>query len=63
MGELVNLRRVKKQRAAADAAAQADANRRRFGRTKAEKQSDSLARDKAKAQLDQARLDPDGSIC
>ena len=63
MGELVNLRQMKKRRAAADAATQADANRRKFGRTKAEKQSDTLARDKAKAQLDQAKLDPDSSIC
>jgi hypothetical protein len=63
MGELVNLRQMKKRRAAAESAAQADANRRKFGRTKAEKQSDRLARDKAQAQLDQAKLDPDGSIC
>lgn len=63
MGELVNLRQMKKRRAAAEAAAQADANRCKFGRTKAEKQSDSLARDKAQAQLDQAKLDPDGAIC
>lgn len=37
MGEIVNLRRLKKQRARQDAEAAAAENRVRFGRTKAER--------------------------
>ena len=40
MAEIINLNRARKQRAAAAKQAEAEANRARFGRTKAEKQAD-----------------------
>ncbi len=60
MAEIVNLRRVKKQRARAAAAADAAANRDKHGQTAAAKRTterETAARDKL---LDQARLGPDG---
>ncbi len=39
--------------------AQADANRRRFGRTKAEKASDKDTRERARREIDDKRLDRD----
>ena len=57
MGDLVNLRQVKKRRARAENAASAEANRHLHGRTKAEQQNE-LARSRlAERVLDQARLD------
>lgn len=50
MADIVNLRQVRKQKARADKAAQADQNRIVFGRTKAEKLKQSA--DKAKAERD-----------
>ena len=62
MGDLVNLRAVKKHRDREAAAAVAEANRRRHGRTKAEKSAEATANRLAAKILDQARLDPpDGS--
>lgn len=57
MGELVNLRQVKKQQEKAAKAALADANRRLHGRTKTEKAADAAAKAQAEKTLDQARLD------
>jgi hypothetical protein len=57
MGELVNLRMAKKRRASAQAAADAQANRVAYGRTKAEKQVAESERKRAGTLLDQARLD------
>ncbi len=57
MGDLVNLRQVKKQRAKAAKAAKAEANRLRHGRTPAQKAADRAAEEKSRAALDQARLD------
>ena len=48
MAEIINLRSARKARARAEKATVADANRRQFGRTKAEK---------AAAAQEQARLD------
>ncbi len=59
MAEIVNLRRVKKQRARAGQAEQAAANRARHGRTKAEKAADALAAERRESALDQARIAPD----
>lgn len=61
MGDLVNLRMVKKRLAKAEAAAGAAAQRARFGRTKAEKLADSGVRERVDRVLDQARLDPEPS--
>ena len=40
MAEIINLNKVRKAKAAVDKAARADANRARFGRTKAQKQAE-----------------------
>ncbi len=58
MGELVNLRRVKKLREKAAGDAVAEANRRLHGRTKAERIADTLDQNRAARVLDQAKLDP-----
>jgi hypothetical protein len=52
MSEIVNLNRVRKAKAREDRAAQADANRTKFGRTKAERE-----RQAAQDALVTARLD------
>ncbi len=59
MGEIVNLRRVKKQRAKAEAEELAAANRARHGLAPDERErqaSEAKARDKL---LDQSRIEPD----
>jgi hypothetical protein len=55
MGEIVNLRRMKKQRERDDAAALAKQNRVRHGRTKAEKANDQRAEERRQALLDASR--------
>ena len=55
MGENVNLRQVKKQRAKAEAAAQAAENRARFGRTTAQKRSEAAEEARLQGLLDGAR--------
>jgi hypothetical protein len=57
MGDVINLRAVRKAKTRAKAAVQADANRAKFGRTKAEKQADAIERARRKALLDGAKLD------
>ncbi len=52
MAELVNLARVKKARAKAEAEALAAANRAKHGRTKAEKANDARAEARHQALLD-----------
>ena len=59
MAEIVNLRRVKKQRARAEAAEQAAANRAKFGRSKAEKQADTLEARRAAKVLDGVKREDD----
>ncbi len=61
MAEIVNLRRARKDKARRDRESEADANRRRFGRTKAEKTADKDAESRARQSLDGKRLDPDKS--
>ncbi len=58
MAEIVNLRRVKKQRAAAEQAAEAQRNRVLHGRTKGEKLRDRLEAERAARGADGARLEP-----
>lgn len=55
MGDLVNLRRVKKQRARDEAAGQAAENRARHGRTSAQKQADETAEKRRLLHLDGKR--------
>ena len=58
MAEIVNLRRVKKQRAAAEQAAEAQRNRVLHGRTKGEKLRDRLEAERTARGADGARLEP-----
>lgn len=57
MGDLVNLRRVKKQRARVDAASAAETQRLLHGRTTAQKRADAAAEARLKSAVDQALLD------
>ena len=57
MGEVINLRRARKQRAWAEASARADQNRQLFNRTTAEKTRDAAGHARIEATLDGARLE------
>jgi Domain of unknown function (DUF4169) len=57
MGDVVNLKRVKKRNEREQSARQADANRARFGRTKAERAGDEHHNDRASDLLDQHKID------
>lgn len=59
MAEIVNLRRARKQRARAEATAEAQQRRLLHGRTKAEKLLEMLEKDRADRELTGARLMPD----
>ena len=59
MGEIVNLRRIKKARAKAEADRQTAANRARHGRTLAERDAADTERTRQARTLDGAALDPD----
>lgn len=56
MADVVNLKRVKKRAAREKDAKLADANRARFGRTKAERARDDQRASRANEQLDQHKL-------
>lgn len=65
MGDIVNLRTVRKQRERATREAEAAANRSRFGRTKGQKRQDADDAARARRDLDGKRLErpddvPDG---
>lgn len=57
MGDVVNLKRFKKRSEREQSAKQADANRARFGRTKAERARDEHRTDRSNDLLDQHRID------
>ena len=57
MGDVVNLKRFKKRNEREQSAKQADANRARHGRTKAERARDQQQKDRASDFLDQHRID------
>ena len=59
MGEIVNLQRIRKQRAKAAAAKDAAENRVRHGRTGAARQTEALEAARRKAALDGAKKDPE----
>lgn len=59
MAEIVNLRRARKDKARREREGEADANRRRFGRTKAEKAADKDAEERARRDIDGKRIDRD----
>ncbi|MDH7640602.1 DUF4169 family protein [Sphingomonas oryzagri] len=55
MAEIVNLNRARKARAKAEAGKQAEANRAKFGRTKAEKDRDAAEQARRDTLLDGAK--------
>jgi hypothetical protein len=57
MGELINLKRIKKRAERDRSAKQADVNRARFGRTKSERVADERRTERANNLLDQHRID------
>ncbi|HLN23384.1 MAG TPA: DUF4169 family protein [Patescibacteria group bacterium] len=57
MAEVINLNRFRKARTREDEARQADENRVRFGRTKAEKQQDQAEADRSAKDLDGKKVD------
>ena len=59
MAEIVNLGRVRKAKARREKESEADANRRRFGRTKAEKIADRDAKTRASRSLEGKQLEPE----
>jgi hypothetical protein len=61
MAEIVNLKRARKDKARRDRESEADANRRLFGRTKAEKSADRDTATRARQSLDGKQLEPEKS--
>jgi hypothetical protein len=59
MAEIVNLKRARKEKARRERDNKADTNRRRFGRTKAEKTADKDADERARRALDARQLEPE----
>ncbi len=59
MADVVNLKRARKDKARRERDSEADANRRRFGRTKAQKAADQDAEARGRQSLDGKRLEPD----
>jgi len=59
MAEIVNLRRARKDKARQQRESEADANRRRFGRTKAEKAADKDAQERTQRDIDGKKIDRD----
>ena len=58
MADIVNFRRARKDKQRRERDARADANRRRFGRTRVEKAADEDAADRRRRTLDGKRLEP-----
>ncbi len=59
MGDVVNLRGVRKQRKREDDARQAEENRARHGRSKAEKQRDRIEAERLRTHVEAHRRDGD----
>ena len=59
MAEIINLKRARKDKARRESDREADANRRRFGRTKGAKAAELRAHDDARRALDGKKLVPD----
>lgn len=57
--EIINLNRVRKEKARRDKASVAEENRVRFGRTRAQKALDRISAEKARHHVDGHRLDDD----
>ena len=61
MGEVVNLKRIRKRNEREQSAREAEANRARFGRNKAERKADEQRTRRASELLDQHRIDDGGA--
>ncbi len=59
MGDVVNLNKLRKARARVEAKVQADANRVKFGRTKAERKRDEIEGNRLVKTIEGAKLDDD----
>jgi Domain of unknown function (DUF4169) len=59
MGEIVNLRIARKRKARVEAAVQADANRAKHGRSKAQKDADAKETARRDAVLDGVKREPE----
>lgn len=59
MAEIVNLRQARKRKLRDAKGQQASENRAKFGRTKGEKQRDTIEAERGRRQHDQAKLTPD----
>ena len=59
MADIVNLRRARKDKAQREHEAEAKANRRRFGRTKAEKAADEDEKARTRREIDGKLIDRD----
>ena len=57
MAEIVNLKRLRKDKARREHERTAEANRLRFGRTKAQKLADNDAKQRERRQLDERKLE------
>jgi hypothetical protein len=57
VAEIINLNRARKAKARVDKQAEAEANRAKFGRSKAEKLADAAERARAERELDGAKRD------
>jgi len=60
MGKLINLKRIRKRIEREASAKQADANRARFGRSKAERIQEDKRTNRAATLLDQHRIESEG---
>jgi len=58
--EIVNLRQARKRKQHADSEKQAEDNRRKYGRTKAERETARKRRDELEKKVDGHRLPPSG---
>jgi Domain of unknown function (DUF4169) len=57
MAEIVNLKRVRKDKARREQERESEANRLRFGRTKAQKAADKDAKERARRSADEKKLE------
>ena len=59
MAEIINLKRMRKEKERRDRDSEAAANRRRFGRTKAQKAADEADADRKRRLLDGKQIEPE----
>ena len=59
MADIVNLRKARKEKARRERDSEAATNRRRFGRTKAQKNADRGAEERARRSVADKRLEPE----